>query len=1011
MQPIIDLCDSSTSSSTTSSNSSTEETMKGDSCPPVKEETPAFVDLCVDTDTDRGGDDDDDDDDDDNDDNDSILDPDDEIDTDTTRRSATTHTQPKVPATSVSPFEMDNANDNNDDDDDFDSSDDELLQPTPKPIHRVSTSVGTTASSAVSTTAASTTGVAPPTPKKKYTTIRHHLILNSLPVSMDTTTNNTTNNNNNNNNNTRTNGTTSKRPRSVSSDGGANSKHKTMDPPPRTSSTKKESSQKLPAAPPVLRPSTMLCIHRHKVLQKNGLPREQLYLAAPNGLVYRIALHAALSNIPNAGYGAFMTLVAVYHTWSLPQPRKPWKVRIAGLGGKYQNAPTLQATSYPSSRGDNQHHGSSSSSSSSQVFPLPEWKEIPSATFSSSDKHCGVIDLGKYGAYREEDRKIDLHFQIKSFLYQFCPGEWSFDVDEKLMTRMDQILDFTDDLTGEPHTMACENIPKYVNEVGYAKEMDQNVVAEQVQKRNVHYYADIQRPLRQGETVELLVNYGETYEPTRERQGYGRNNLLQKVQSDSHGPSRLERNLVERRDVVADIRETPLFDFYLLVGFCRAICHKLKCLVLKRLMVKVDTSKTSPVSALQLVALRRMCWLSTVLRSRLEVLKTEVEGADFMIQQCKEWIDAMNWKMWSSVWGILDKNKDWKDHLGKSLYSELLFEAVEEISYEANIVAPMQDSRWCPMAKELTQNLCSSAARCLWSARDTGCLLEEFVQSMKGAMLCLTNPARLDMLVFEKEFQDHFACQTPTKTAAVVVTPPDSQIGDAGLSGLRSVCVSQTEYVPNVQSKQLVWYLCRQVLVLVDAVASWSLGSTYSRTNIVDILGLSPQDVELSFKHPIRPYANATQATDALERRRGRGRRSPYPPKIVKSYANENGANVKSLLFWKVVWATLQDECGWTLERGERASDFYAHPPGVQRFAGFRNRIDFFDSVPLVLNCLRNHPQWSVNPVVVNALKLHEALLVHWNKNKRQVPKGTSKQEQLTWLLEHYHKQSDSSRQ
>lgn len=72
-----------------------------------------------------------------------------------------------------------------------------------------------------------------------------------------------------------------------------------------------------------------------------------------------------------------------------------------------------------------------------------------------------------------------------------------------------QVVDFTDDTSGEPHSIAKSHVAMYVNEVGHDESLVENVCPLET-PRSVSYYIFIDRPMTKGEEVELLVNYGES---------------------------------------------------------------------------------------------------------------------------------------------------------------------------------------------------------------------------------------------------------------------------------------------------------------------------------------------------------------------------------------------------------------------------------------------------------------------------------------------------------------------
>lgn len=142
------------------------------------------------------------------------------------------------------------------------------------------------------------------------------------------------------------------------------------------------------------------------------------------------------------------------------------------------------------------------------------------------------------------DRKTDSEFILKDFIFSSEPSAWNFGVDTHT-----NVCDITDDLTGEPHHIAKSNIPMYVNEVGHSKTLRHNVLSrEWEQDDSVHYILHLSIPMKKGQTVELLTNYGEAYELARERKGYGLKNINDGCKSDYDDESiRLHRTLIERR--------------------------------------------------------------------------------------------------------------------------------------------------------------------------------------------------------------------------------------------------------------------------------------------------------------------------------------------------------------------------------------------------------------------------------------------------------------------------------
>lgn len=98
-------------------------------------------------------------------------------------------------------------------------------------------------------------------------------------------------------------------------------------------------------------------------------------------------------------------------------------------------------------------------------------------------------------------------------------------------------------------------------------------------------------------------------------------------------------------------------------------------------------------------------------------------------------------------------------------------------------------------------------------------------------------------------------------------------------------------------------------------------------------------------------------------------------------------------LFDGIIWKALVG-LGWTVVYGNRPTDSYFLPTGVQRGPGFKSRIDFFDSTTQVLNCLSTYPQWKDKEEVKSCLKLYHGCVAFLSKNKL---KGELK---IDWLIE-----------
>ena len=108
-------------------------------------------------------------------------------------------------------------------------------------------------------------------------------------------------------------------------------------------------------------------------------------------------------------------------------------------------------------------------------FTLDDFEDVDNVTFSSKHEGCALIELeSRYAPVLFSDRKTDLIFSVKDFIFGHESSSWRFDVEE-LINGHPQVVDFTDDTTGTPHEVAKANMSMYVNEVGHNPQLVENV--------------------------------------------------------------------------------------------------------------------------------------------------------------------------------------------------------------------------------------------------------------------------------------------------------------------------------------------------------------------------------------------------------------------------------------------------------------------------------------------------------------------------------------------------------
>lgn len=253
----------------------------------------------------------------------------------------------------------------------------------------------------------------------------------------------------------------------------------------------------------------------------------------------------------------------------------------------------------------------------------------------------------------------------------------------------------------------------YVNEVGHDQSLIQNVHISQV-GGFVQYHIDIKKPMKMGDEVELLCNYGSHYETTRERKGYGLENLLGAQKSDCDLASKLERNFVERVGILEGIEAlSPLELFYNMEFISQQILPNLEEVTCRLAPGIKNPVRSRRVTPLQILARRRIHWLAPHYLRRIAA----IDGFDFigkeghdpssraavaeMRNKCQEWVHCMEWRALlhePQLPRIADQRI--KSVFDSETVEEVLFRIKEHLKY------PMDVNLWCPIARDLISQLC-----------------------------------------------------------------------------------------------------------------------------------------------------------------------------------------------------------------------------------------------------------------------------------------------------------------
>ena len=150
-----------------------------------------------------------------------------------------------------------------------------------------------------------------------------------------------------------------------------------------------------------------------------------------------------------------------------------------------------------------------------------------------------LVDLGLYGPFRVQDKKIKAVFKAKNFIFSHICEEWAFESGDSQYQ-----VDITDDITGDIHSEAKKRIFAYVNE----SDLDEHVCihAEHDAEGSVHYLLGHSQQSQgslvipsNGVPMEVFVSYGDEYELVRLRKGYSflddgaeKDRLLQEIANE-----------------------------------------------------------------------------------------------------------------------------------------------------------------------------------------------------------------------------------------------------------------------------------------------------------------------------------------------------------------------------------------------------------------------------------------------------------------------------------------------
>lgn len=388
------------------------------------------------------------------------------------------------------------------------------------------------------------------------------------------------------------------------------------------------------------------------------------------------------------------------------------------------------------------------------IHSLDDYVRAPDRTFSSYSGPWELIQLALYGPFQPSDRKEFNHYELKTFIFSNEPGEWGFEIDQKRPDGRIQIADITDDKTGMPHSVARANIAMYINETAGDPTLNRTVQPWNHEETGQLFYYFDSAELKRGQEIELLVSYEDHYDDIRERKGYGARIKSGEVLSDDHFPTFLLRNFDERdkvHEVFQELKE-PIF-LHELLSECtgRYWAHLVQVAnsFICELLPHGSTQTLHIPYAQQIVALRRLEWLSTLFVKTYERLQCESH-------ECNANTMPMRWSWWSKLLSWIDGcNQRLDDSRGVDVSVRLRNELIEEHCYalRSRLAYPFGEGAWCDVANELVRSFCVEVTR----RREEGDSVLFRCFAMKALEASQAIPhIGLDKLSFSRKAQTHF---------------------------------------------------------------------------------------------------------------------------------------------------------------------------------------------------------------------------------------------------------------
>jgi hypothetical protein len=273
-----------------------------------------------------------------------------------------------------------------------------------------------------------------------------------------------------------------------------------------------------------------------------------------------------------------------------------------------------------------------------------------------------------------------------------------------------------------------------VNETGHDIKLKQNVfIASELKDRVVKYFFLLPKgeTMKKGQTIELLTNYFELYEPQRKKHLYSREHLHEgfistpatDLEESLHSRS-IALNVVETRlEECFEDGKSSLPGLYQLLDAAEALYWDTFLPIYDAIDKLQSSGDLRLVSPLQIVAMRRFHWLRWRLGKAVNIFQALIDA------------DNQNY-------GDLDPRQGVIVELGKMLdamrchpfvYKEVLSderfsilkqavvkEALEEVCHvlEKTILKPLDEGMWCNVSRSLMSRLSMWIAKIWWPCED-----------------------------------------------------------------------------------------------------------------------------------------------------------------------------------------------------------------------------------------------------------------------------------------------------